>query len=122
MPTKTRRALRSTTNLVAAMAALQERVSNLINEFEREREGAAAHRRELREVVSALAESVRSVSTSVKVLSNAVTEMRPVVEDYSNRRAEAVGAVKLARLLKTLLGGGLVLIGWLIARFFPPPV
>lgn len=119
MTTKTRRPSRTTTNLVAAMAALQERVSNLINEFEREREGAAAHRRELREVVTALSESVRSVSTSVKELSNAVTEMRPVVEDYSTRRAEAAGAIKLARVLKAMIGGALVLTGWLIAKFAP---
>jgi len=66
--------------LIAASAALEERVGNMVDEFQREREGAAQHRRDLRLVIEALSASVRGLTATV-------SEIKPLVDDWRETRA-----------------------------------
>lgn len=86
---------KSTTDIIAALATLEERLQNLMDSFERERDGAQLHRRELREVVAALSESVRGLNRTVQ-------QIEPIVRDYQERRAETAGMIKLGRFLHGL--------------------
>ena len=99
-------------DLIAAMATLEERVSNLVDEFQNERDGAAQHRRDLRDVIGALSGSVRELTSTV-------SELKPLVYDYRERRDKARGAAALAKLLHGLgyaIAGG---IGALTHKIWP---
>ena len=78
--------------LSMAIGGLTADVRNLTRSLEEERQGAAAHRRDLREVIGALSQSVRTLATEV-------ADMKPDVADYRERRAEARGAARLAKWL-----------------------
>jgi len=78
--------------LIAASAALEERVGNMVDEFQREREGAAQHRRDLRLVIEALSASVRGLTATV-------SEIKPLVDDWRETRAEWRGAARFKKFL-----------------------
>lgn len=109
---RAKHSLVDTTGLIVSLAALEERLQNLIDSFERERDGAQSHRRELREVIAALSESVRNLNATVK-------RIEPVVNDYQERRAEAAGMVKLGRFLHAVGYAGSAIIGALAHRMIP---
>ena len=67
-------------------------MSNFIDAFESERNSAREHRRDLRDVVTALSGSVRE-------LSHTVAEIKPLVEDYRTKRDEAIGAAKAGKII-----------------------
>lgn len=82
MPRRRSATSKEVADIIVSTAALEERVGNLIDEFQRERDGAAQHRRDLREVIGAL-------SGSVQELTRQMLEAKPLWKDYEERRAEA---------------------------------
>lgn len=81
--------------LLVSLAKLEERLGNQIEAFREEREYAQKHRHEMREVIAAMSQAVRT-------LTDRVEEMRPVVDDYRERRAEARGVFRLGHLAHML--------------------
>jgi hypothetical protein len=77
---------------------IEERLDRLIDVVEKEQEGAARHRRDLREVIGALSQSVQLLTAEMR-------DVKPVVEDYREKRAEGRGAARLAKVLWIALGG-----------------
>ena len=95
--------------LATQLAIIETTLEHFIEEFKREREGAGAYRRDLRDVIGAL-------SGAVKTLSERVDEMRPDVADYRATRAEARGAAKLGRFMWGVMVAAAGLIGALASR------
>lgn len=71
--------------LSLAIGRLQSDVESLSESVKEEREGAARHRRDLRDVISSLSQSVRT-------LADKVADMQPVVEELRAAREQARGA------------------------------
>ncbi len=98
-------------DLAVAVARLDERVKELATQFTRERDGASEHRRGLRDVISAQ-------SSSMQALAKEVGEMKPLVSDFREKRAEARGAAKLLKVFYLLCGGAAGSAGALIVEYF----
>lgn len=74
------------------MGEIETRLDTIIEEFKQEREGAQAHRRDLRAVITSLSESVR-------VLAHEVEGMKPLVADYRDDREQRKGASRYRKWL-----------------------
>lgn len=83
--------------LSRAIGSLEANVRTLAEELKEEREGAAEHRRDLREVISSLSQSVRT-------LADQVHEIRPIVLQYREQRDEAKGAARYRKWLWGIVG------------------
>lgn len=80
---------------IRAIASLEAQLKHFVTDFYRERDSAAQHRQSLREVVGAMGEAVR-------LLSGEMAEIKPVILEYRETRAEARGAAKLVRWMWAL--------------------
>lgn len=79
-----------------ATSAIATKLDIFVDEFKKEREDASTHRKDLREVVGALSEAVRTQTA-------AISEIRPIVAEYQNTRAEARGAAKMVKYIWTVV-------------------
>lgn len=107
---KIRRAMASTQELERWRGRVEERLDKLILDCSEERRGSSEYRKDMRIVIEALSESVRACTREVRVCSQEIAEMKPLVVDYREKRAEFRGA---AHLSKTLWAGALGLAGLL---------
>ncbi len=106
--------------LFTAVGILQSEVHNLADKFEELQANTQEEHRKVHDIVVAMSESVRN-------LTRIVDEMRPLVDDYREKRAEARGAARLAGWLYTaagVVGGGVVYIlgklaDWISVRPHP---
>lgn len=103
--------------LSVAIGRLQSQMETLTEAFKDSLENTRDEHRKVHDIVAATAEAQR-------VLTGIVADMRPYVEDYREKRAEARGAKKLLTALYFLLGslGGISF--WKIIEMFggkPPP-
>lgn len=78
-------------NLQAEMRLLSQRVHE-------NQEASTREHREVHNIVVAMAESVRNIATDV-------AEMKPLTEDYREKRAEARGAARFLKAGWALAGG-----------------
>jgi hypothetical protein len=69
---------------------IEERLDNLIDAFQQERDRAETQR-------TAVLEGMNVLSTGVRELTNEVQAMKPAVADYKETRAEARGIGRLLR-------------------------
>lgn len=87
----------------AAIGGLQAEARSVSTSLREERENAAKHRRDLRDVIASLSQSVRTLAVEVG-------EMKPEWDDYRTKRAEARGAIKMARFF----WAGIVMMGGVV--------
>jgi len=83
--------------LSAAIGALQADVKHLSRDVRENQEIATDEHRKVHEIVDATAEAVRN-------LTKVVAEMKPLTDDYRERRAESRGRAHLARTLYVMIG------------------
>ncbi|HEX7960716.1 MAG TPA: hypothetical protein VF493_12405 [Terriglobales bacterium] len=103
-----------------ALGALQSEIKNLRDEFVDLKEKFTEDHNTVTEIVRATNEAVRNLNRTVE-------EMKPLTDDYREKRAEARGAARLAGWLYTAAGvvGGLVvwaggrIVDWLTVRPHP---
>jgi uncharacterized protein YlxW (UPF0749 family) len=84
--------------LSAAIGALQAQVSILAQTVRDNQEASTEEHRKVHDIVVATSEAVRNLAATVK-------EMKPLTDDYRERRAEARGAAHLVRVLYVTFGG-----------------
>jgi len=89
--------------LFVAIGILQAEVENLREDFHRLQEASTEEHRKVHDIVVATSEAMRNVARDI-------AEMKPLTDDYREKRAEARGAARLAGWLYTAAGvvGGLV--------------
>lgn len=95
-----------------AIGRLEEQVSALSERFDALATDSMKEHRKVHDIVLALSESNRNVARDV-------AEMKPLTDDYREKRAEARGAARLARWLYGLAaaaGGGIVFVLGEIAK------
>ena len=83
--------------LHAAVGFLRAEVQNLFDKFERLEEITVTEQRKVHDIVVAQSEAVRNLDRDVR-------EIKPLVEDYRERRAEWRGAWKLILALYVTIG------------------
>jgi hypothetical protein len=93
-----------------AIGILKSEVSNLAEKFDHLDERTTDEQRKVHDIVVATSEAVRNVVRTVDNLQRLVEEMKPLTDDYREKRAEARGAARLAGWLYTAAGvvGGFV--------------
>lgn len=84
--------------LSVAIGGLRADVSNLARIVHANQEASTDEHRKVHDIVVATSESVRN-------LAKEVAEMKPLTNDYRERRAEARGAARLIHLLYVAGGG-----------------
>jgi hypothetical protein len=84
--------------LSAEIGSLKAQVRILTQTVRDNQESATEEHRKVHDIVVATSEAVRNLATKVD-------EMKPLTDDYREKRAEARGAVYLARFLYVTVGG-----------------
>src|SRR5262245_18784476 len=97
--------------LSVAIGQLNEGVKNLKETVRENQETSTREHREVHNIVVAMSESVRNIAKDV-------AEMKPLTEDYREKRAEARGAARLLHAVYALGGGTVALIGGEILKMF----
>lgn len=130
----------------AQLAALTERVSNLIDTVKEGNKKSDDHRDRLTNVLDAIGEAMRALTNRFESLQPLVTEtaelvekiepivtstaakvadMQEPIEDYKQKRAEAKGRAKLGHALHvlwlTIAGAVVALFTWLVSGGKPHP-
>lgn len=107
-----------TDDFARTLGAIERELQIFTKEFQRERDGAADHRKALRETITALSEAVRA-------LTKEVADMKPLVQEYREARDQAKGAAKFGKLLWAgAIGCGAAIasiVQW-IASHWPPRI
>lgn len=103
--------------LSVAIGELQKGMSVLEDAVRENQEKSTAEHREVHDIVTAMAESVRNIAKDV-------AQMKPLTEDYREKRAEARGARRFLNAAYALGGGTVAMIGselvkWFMARPHP---
>jgi hypothetical protein len=103
-------------NLSRVIGRIEEQIKTLFKRIDALEENSTREHRVVHDIVEATSDAVRTLTAKVD-------EMKPLTDDYREKRAEARGAAKLAYTLYALVGGivGSV-ITWAIqlATFKPP--
>jgi len=84
--------------LFVALRLVQGQMSDLRDDLQSLRESSTEEHRKVHDIVVAMSESVRN-------LARLVDEMKPLTDDYREKRAEARGAAKFATALWVAVGG-----------------
>lgn len=103
--------------LSVAIGALQNQVKNLTETIRDDREESRTEHRKVHDIISALSDSVRTLDTTVK-------EMKPLTDDYREKRAEDRGAARFLKAGYALAGGSLAVglgkaLDWITVRPHP---
>ena len=94
--------------LSAAIGGLQARIEILSATVKDNQEENTIEHRKVHDIVVATSEAVRNLAATV-------SEMKPLTDDYRERRAEARGAARLIHIVYVSLGGiAGALSGWLM--------
>jgi hypothetical protein len=103
-------------NLSRVIGRIEEQIKTLFKRIDALEENSTREHRVVHDIVEATSDAVRTLTAKVD-------EMKPLTDDYREKRAEARGAAKLAYTLYAVVGG---IIGsgvtWLIqiASLKPP--
>lgn len=84
--------------LHAAVGSLRTEVKNLLDKFEELKESTITEQRKVHDIVVAQSEAVRNLDRDIR-------EMKPLTDDYRERRAEWRGAWKFVIALYVSIGG-----------------
>lgn len=90
---------------------LEEGLHFLARQVQINQETMVDEHRKVHEIVDAL-------SASVRTLTSVVNEMKPLTDDYRERRAEARGAARLLNAVYALGGGIVAMMGNELVRLF----
>lgn len=82
----------------AAIGALQAEIKSLSRTVHYNQETSTTEHRKVHDIVVATSEAVRN-------LAKTVSEMKPLTDDYREKRAEARGAAHLIKFLYVTMGG-----------------
>lgn len=85
-------------NISTAIGALQAEVRILARTVRDNQEASTQEHRKVHDIVVATSEAVRN-------LSREVSDMKPLTDDYREKRAEKRGAARLLHLLYVTVGG-----------------
>lgn len=85
-------------HLSRMIGRIEEQIKTLFIQLRELEENSTREHRTVHDIVVAASEAVRN-------LANKVDEMKPLTDDYRERRAEARGAAKLAYTLYAVVGG-----------------
>lgn len=96
--------------LSVAIGELQAEMRILSERVRENQEITTAEHREVHDIVSAMSESVR-------IIVRDISEMKPLTEDYREKRAEARGAVRLLYAVYAFVGGSIAIIGSKILEY-----
>ena len=88
-------------DLSLLIGGLQADIRNLANEVREHKTETTEEHRKVHNIVDAMSEAVRN-------LTHIVSEMKPLTDDYREKRAEARGAGRLLILLYGAAGAGFV--------------
>lgn len=83
-----------------AIGELQTEMRLLSERVKENQELSTAEHRDVHNIVVAMSESVRNIARDV-------LEMKPLTEDYREKRAEARGAARIVNLLYAFAGGSI---------------
>ena len=89
--------------------SVNERLDRVISDLEEERNDARKHRQSLRDVISALSQSVTTLAENVR-------RMEPIVADYRDKASEARGAAKLGKIIWAAVLALGAAAGWIIGE------
>lgn len=85
-----------------AIGRLEEGMRFLAKQVHTNQEVSTDEHRKVHDIVVAM-------SASVRMLSDAIAEMKPLVEDYREKRAEARGAARLIKIVYAMAGGSVAM-------------
>jgi archaellum component FlaC len=91
-----------TERVYTAIGELQSEVSALSDKFDVLREQTIKEQRTVHDIVDATSEAIRN-------LTRIIDEMKPLTDDYREKRAEMRGAARFANIIYIALGGSFVL-------------
>jgi len=103
--------------LSVAIGGLQADIKNLARTVESHHETSTEEHRKVHDIVVAASEAVRNLAAQV-------AEMKPLTDDYREKRAEARGAARFLKAGYALAGGSLAVgiskaVEWFSARPHP---
>lgn len=87
-------------NLSHQLGRIEEQIKTLFRKFEALEENSTREHRVVHDIVEATSDAVRT-------LTHKVDEMKPLTDDYREKRAEARGAAKLIGMVY-VVGGGII--------------
>jgi chromosome segregation ATPase len=88
-------------DLSLLIGGLQADIKNLANEVREHKTETTEEHRKVHNIVDAMSEAVRN-------LTHIVAEMKPLTDDYREKRAEARGVKRMLILVYTAAGAGIV--------------
>lgn len=95
-----------------AIGSLKAQVATLNETLQRYQEATTIEHRKVHDIIEALSDSVRTLTATVR-------EMKPLTDDYREKRAEARGARRLMKIMYALAGGGIAtILGQLFQHLF----
>ena len=98
-------------DLSLLIGGLQADIKNLANEVREHKTETTEEHRKVHNIVDAMSEAVRN-------LTHIVAEMKPLTDDYREKRAEARGVKRLLILIYTAAGAGAVkALDWVVGLF-----
>lgn len=99
--------------IFVAIGVLKAELSNLGEKFDDLHQRTTEEQRKVHDIVVATSESQRIVVRTLDNLQRLVDEMKPLTDDYREKRAEARGAARLAGWLYTAAAaaGGMIALG-----------
>ena len=80
------------------LGRIEEQIKTLFKKFETLEENSTREHRVVHDIVEATSDAVRT-------LTQKVDEMKPLTDDYREKRAEARGAARLVHLVYVVAGG-----------------
>jgi chromosome segregation ATPase len=96
-------------DLSLLIGGLQADIKNLANEVREHKTETTEEHRKVHNIVDAMSEAVRN-------LTHIVAEMKPLTDDYREKRAEARGVKRMLILVYTAAGAGIVkALDWLLS-------
>ena len=97
--------------LSVAIGGLQADVRNIAKTVREHQETATAEHRAVHDIVVSMSESVRNIAKDV-------AEMKPLTDDYREKRAEARGAARFLKAAYALAGGSVAFAMGKAVEFF----
>lgn len=102
------------------LGRVEQALDTITKTLSEDRMAAAAFRTEIRREVSEVKDIVREMNGQVKSTVKEVAQIKPVVDDYRQRRDRGLGMADLTRTVWTvLIGVASLMVGVVLHAFWP---
>jgi hypothetical protein len=103
--------------LSRVLGGIEAQLANITKTQAEDRMASASWRTGIREDIAGIREDVAEMKGGVRSVTTEVDEIKPVIADYVEQRAQARGIGRLATAAAAIFGGGVVVfMQWLLKK------